>query len=135
MDTTYEPARLSLAILYLNLLEWDTADSLVQLSERNQWRLGPFAMLDWARAGWRSAAAYRLVKPSEVDPGPNARTLARYQLNRPTEALEILAVDPRRAAGGNWTSGSVAVPTNAGWHDQACAAHAAQWHLMLRPVA
>lgn len=113
MDTTYEPARLWQAMAHLDLGEWDTADSLVQLSERNQFRLGPSekAFLGFQRAGLDGdpQARYRMIKAqSTLTPGfQTARQLGfeTSKLNRPTEALEILAqVDPTSPQmTGSWT--------------------------------
>ena len=112
LDSTYEPARLWMAVTYANLGEWDAADSVFRLSEQNQKRLGPVdkLLLGWFRAelnGDRQAASRIIKATTELTPSLGYATLLGFEalkLNRAHEALKILdKVDPASPQmGGRW---------------------------------
>jgi tetratricopeptide (TPR) repeat protein len=101
------------AIVYLNLGEWDAADSVARLSEQNQIRFGPVdkLLLGWMRAelnGDRQAASRIIKATTELTPSFGYATLLAMQalqLNRPREALKIFEqVDPASPEmEGRWT--------------------------------
>jgi tetratricopeptide (TPR) repeat protein len=104
LDTTYEVARVFEAVSYMNMGEWDLADSLAKLSEARQPRLGPYdrSMLLWMRAeldGDRQAAYRATEEGLRIAPNDHSRKQLGFEnikLNRPRAALAIFAsIDPR----------------------------------------